>query len=171
MNNKAELLSKIKKLAEAGFYGEQTNAAEILERLKKKYGITDADIAEDVEEIIWIRYKTELEQRLIWQVTYMILGHVIGYSKGRRTKTVGIKASKAKCIEIEEMCNFYIRAMNEDLQMFYDAFLVKNQIFPPKSITTEKATNKINHDDLRLAFMVEGLEKHERYKQITTQND
>jgi hypothetical protein len=27
MNNKAELLSKIKKLAEAGFYGEQTNAA------------------------------------------------------------------------------------------------------------------------------------------------
>ena len=26
MNNKAELLSKIKKLAEAGFYGEQTNA-------------------------------------------------------------------------------------------------------------------------------------------------
>ncbi|WP_307744503.1 hypothetical protein [uncultured Phascolarctobacterium sp.] len=96
MNNKAELLSKIKKLAEAGFYGEQTNAAEILERLKKKYGITDADIAEDVEEIIWIRYKTELEKRLIWQVTYMVLGHVIGYSKGRRTKTVGIKASKAK---------------------------------------------------------------------------
>ena len=90
MNNKAELLSKIKKLAEAGFYGEQTNAAEILERLKKKYGITDADIAEDVEEIIWIRYKTELEQRLIWQVTYMVLGHVIGYSKGLRTKTVGI---------------------------------------------------------------------------------
>ena len=60
MNNKAELLSKIKKLAEAGFYGEQTNAAEILERLKKKYGITDADIAEDVETIIWIRYKTKL---------------------------------------------------------------------------------------------------------------
>lgn len=171
MNNKAELLSKIKKLAEAGFYGEQTNAAEILERLKKKYGITDADIAEDVEEIIWIRYKTELEKRLIWQVTYMVLGHVIGYSKGCRTKTVGIKASKAKCIEIEEMCNFYIRAMNEDLQMFYDAFLVKNQIFPPKSIITEKASNKINPDDSRLAFMVEGLEKHERYKQITNQND
>lgn len=84
---------------------------------------------------------------------------------------VGIKASKTKCIEIEEMCDFYIRAMNEDLQMFYDAFLVKNQIFPPESITTEKATNKINPNDLRLAFMVEGLEKHERYKQITTQND
>lgn len=62
------------------------------------------------------------------------------------------------------------RYMNEDLQMFYDAFLVKNQIFPPESITTEKPTNKINPNDLRLAFMVEGLEKHERYKQITTQN-
>ncbi len=49
MNSKAELLSKIKKLAEAGFYGEQTNASEILERLKKKYGITDADIAEDMD--------------------------------------------------------------------------------------------------------------------------
>ena len=171
MNSKAELLSKIKKLAEAGFYSEQTNASEILERLKKKYGITDADIAEDVETIIWIRYKTKLEQRLIWQVAYMVLGNVSAYNKGCRTKMVGIKASKTKCIEIEEMCDFYIRAMNEDLQMFYDAFLVKNQIFPPESITTEKATNKINPNDLRLAFMVEGLEKHERYKQITTQND
>lgn len=143
MNSKAELLSKIKKLAEAGFYGEQTNAAEILERLKKKYGITDADIAEDVETIIWIRYKTKLEQRLIWQVAYMVLGNVSAYNKGCRTKMVGIKASKTKCLEVLNILAQHILSdMEADLELqikrlescLWDKFRYTEDAVPEKSV-------------------------------------
>ena len=48
--NKTDLLKKVKALAEHGVGGEATNAAEILERMMKKYGITEAELGEETRE-------------------------------------------------------------------------------------------------------------------------
>lgn len=71
------LLQKIKRvqaLAERGEGGEKENAAALLERMMKQYGISESDIAEERREMAWFRYKTPLEEKLLAQVIYSVVG-------------------------------------------------------------------------------------------------
>ena len=51
MNDKEQLLKKIKALADRGEGGEALAAAAILDRLMEKYHITEADLRDDAMEI------------------------------------------------------------------------------------------------------------------------
>lgn len=51
--DKKALVSKIKKLAEQGVGGEQTNAEIILRKIMEKYNITDDDIIDEVFYYKW----------------------------------------------------------------------------------------------------------------------
>ena len=47
MSNKAELLKKIKALADRGVDGERESAQTLLARLMEQYGISETDLEED----------------------------------------------------------------------------------------------------------------------------
>lgn len=50
MSNKAELLKKIKALADRGVDGERESAQTLLARLMEQYGISETDLEEERRE-------------------------------------------------------------------------------------------------------------------------
>ena len=71
---KEELLRKIKALAEHGVDGEAENAAVMLDRLMKKYGVTEADLDDEKVEEFSFRWKYPYEDRLLAQIVFMVIG-------------------------------------------------------------------------------------------------
>ena len=74
MSNKAELLKKIKALADRGVDGERESAQTLLTRLMEQYGISETDLEEERRETAWFRYSQETERRLLNQIIYMVTG-------------------------------------------------------------------------------------------------
>ena len=59
---------KIKALADRGVGGEAETAAALLDRLMDKYGVTEADLSDDVKELHEFRYSKPFEDKLIIQI-------------------------------------------------------------------------------------------------------
>ena len=129
-----EKLGKVKALADRGEGGEKESAERTLAALMKRYGVTEEELEDTRATIHWIRYKTDWERRLLGQLAYMHLGtgHSFGcvgrYTK-RPRKELGIECTPAQYIEIEADFAFYSEAMKEEMELFYSAFLQKNELF------------------------------------------
>ena len=120
-----------------GADGEKQSAAALLDRLMTQYGIDEAEIAEERLEKCFFRYKTPYERKLLVQVIYTVTGKIsfkcVGSYSGRARKQVGIDCTAAERLEIEFSYEFYKAALEEEMERFYSAFLMKNDIFPPAS--------------------------------------
>lgn len=170
------LLQKIKRvqaLAERGVGGEKESAATLLETLMKRYDISEADIATERVELRWFRYKTELECRLLNQIIYTVTGKCpagcVGAYTGRKHKKVGIECTDAERLEIEISFEFYNAAMQTELERFYSAFLIKNQIFPPpgkSEIDIPTPEERSDEEEFKLSAMLAGMDEHTRRKMI-----
>lgn len=112
-------------LAERGVSGERESAQRMLEKYMEKYGITEDDIREKMIKIHWFRYKDYSELRLISQIIYMVMGDCETYSRlrkaNRKHKVLGVYCTAAEKLEIELNFEFYNRAMQEELKLFYKA--------------------------------------------------
>ncbi|MEK3987439.1 DUF2786 domain-containing protein [Paenibacillus sp. FSL K6-3166] len=175
MYDKEKMLEKLKglkALAERGVDGEKESAQRMLEKLMEKYGITESDIGAETVEIAWFRYHDDSELRLLNQILYMVLGDCDFYSKlgasKRKHKVLGAYCTAAERLEIELNFDFYKRAMQEELKLFYSAFMNKNKLFPSeekaKATTSGKALSR--EEELRLSFMMEGMERRTMTKMI-----
>lgn len=93
MSNKAELLKKIKALADRGVDGERESAQTLLTRLMEQYGISETEIEEERRETAWFPYSQETERRLLNQIIYMVTGAggfgCVGEYSGRKRKKMG----------------------------------------------------------------------------------
>lgn len=170
-----EKLMKVKALADRGEGGERERAERTLAALMERYGITEADLEDNQVATYWIRYKTEWERRLLHQLAYMHLGEghsfgCVGTYTGRSRKKVGVECTPAHYIEIEADFAFYSAALEEEMGIFYSAFLQKNHLFPPSELVRERAEGDVEGMDLeRLAkiyALMEGIERHTRRKAI-----
>jgi hypothetical protein len=96
MSNKAELLKKIKALADRGVDGERESAQTLLARLMEQYGISETEIEEERRETAWFPYSQETERRLLNQIIYMVTGAggfgCVGEYSGRKRKRWGRNA-------------------------------------------------------------------------------
>lgn len=126
------ILQKIKRvqaLAERGVAGEQESAAATLDRLMKQYGITEAELEEERREMEWFRYKTPIERKLLLQVIYSVTGRAaygcVGKYTGRKRKQVGIECTAAERLEIQFDYDFFREALEEEMDRFFSAFLIK----------------------------------------------
>ncbi len=170
------LLQKIKRvqaLAERGVGGEKDSAAALLETLMARYDITEADISAEREELAWFRYKTDLEQRLLCQIIYSVTGKAasgcVGAYTGRKRKEVGVYCTAAERLEIEISFEFFNAAMGTELERFYSAFLIKNQIFPPpgkSEIDIPPPEERSDEEEFKLSAMLAGMDTHTRRKMI-----
>ena len=132
MTERERLLEKIRKvqaLANRGADGEKQSAAALLDRLMTQYGIDEAEIAEERLEKCFFRYKTPYERKLLVQVIYTVTGKIpfkcVGSYSGRARKQVGIDCTAAERLEIEFSYEFYKAALEEEMERFYSAFLMK----------------------------------------------
>ena len=174
MTDRERILERIKAvqaLAERGDRGEKDNAAAMLERLMKQYGITETELAEDRREIAWFRFKTPLERRLLNQIIYTVTGRVgyscVGKYTHRTRKMLGIECTAAERLEIEFSFEFYNAAFEKELDRFYSAFLNKNHIFPENVIDEVPDTGEIDLEEAqRLSMMMAGMEEHTRRKAL-----
>lgn len=165
-----QLLQKIKRvqaLAERGEGGEKENAAALLERMMKQYGISESDIAEERREIAWFRYKTPLEEKLLAQVIYSVVGDLPLWERKnsntkRRYKLTGVECTAAERLEIEFSYDFFKAAMEKELDRFFSAFINKNGIFPPpeKERKTENPRGLSLDELARLESMMAGMDRH-----------
>lgn len=163
-------LEKVRALAERGVGGEKESAERTLAALMERYGITEEDLEDSKTSTHWIRYKTKWEEKLLYQLAYMYLGigHAfgcVGTYTGRTRKKVGIECTQAQFIEIEADFAFYSAAMEEEMGLFYQAFLQKNNLFPPPELAREmtEEEEKAGMDLERIAklqAMMGGLDRH-----------
>ena len=167
MENKVELLLKIKALAERGIGGERQEAKKRLEVLMLKFGITDEMLGAETVECCWFKYREKLDKRLLNQVIYMVLGNGDTYKRGRY-KEVGVYCTAAQRLEIQLAFEFYDRAMWEEMRLFYKAFLSNNDIFPPDNKQRAPLpSDELSHEErFRIAMMMEGVERHSMKKMI-----
>lgn len=165
-NSQAALIEKIKKLAvlaDQGFGGEKEAAALMLEKMMNKHGITEADLEEEATCLEWFKYKDELQKRLLNQVLYMVLGARETYRrKDGKGKRIAVYCTAAERIEIEITFDFFRRAMLEELETFFGAFCIKNNIYPsPDKPKTDTEEPELTDEELmKLTFMLRGMERH-----------
>lgn len=134
MNEKIELLKKIKTLAEQGAEGERENAKCLLEKLLKKYNLSE-DILND-ERKGWkeFRFKNNLECKLLIQIIYKVTNGVDIYRPRNANTNRPLNSLKVFCttsqkVEIDITFAFYKIAIIKELDTFFYAFCIKNNIF------------------------------------------
>lgn len=175
MSGKEELLKKLKALAERGESGERENAAAQLEKLMKKYGVSEEELERGAEQDCFFRYSQETERRLLMQIIYSATGKVgsgtVGTYTGRSRKKVAVKCTAAQKIEIEALYAFYKVAFEKELETFYSAFFMKNSIYPPPDLSEGKSFWELTPEEIerykRAEQMAGGMEKHNFRKQLT----
>ena len=167
-------LEKVKALVDRGVGGERENAERMLADLMAQYGVTEEALEDSKASTHWIRYKTNWERKLLFQLAYMYLGpgHAfgcIGSYSGRKRKEVGIDCTPSQYIEIEADFAFYSAAMEEEMGIFYSAFINKNNLFPPPELAGESDDDDVEVDKARVmkvGAMMEGMELRTRHKSL-----
>lgn len=168
-----EKLAAVKALADRGVDGEKTAAEQRLRYLMQKHGITEADLEDAGVRLYWIRYKTEYERKLLHQLAYKYTGpgHAhgcVGRYSNRPRKEVGIDCTPAQYIEIEADFEFYRAALEEEMGLFYTAFINKNDLFPPPELAGDiDDSGEIDLVRLeKLQAMMGGIERRSRNKAL-----
>lgn len=178
MTERERLLEKLghpKALADRGVDGEKANAEDRLRYLMEKHGITEDDLEDAASRVYFVRYKTDYERRLLYQLSYKYNGpgHAsgcVGTYTGRSRKKVAIDCTPAQYIEIEADYEFYRAAFAEEMELFYEAFLHKNNLFPPPELAGSSGEYDDDFDLVRLGkmqAMMEGIDRRTRNKAIT----
>ena len=161
MKTKQELLESLKALSSNGSGNEKVNAEALLKKLMIKYNISDNDINKNEKHLHIFSYSTTIEKKLIAQVVYSVLGNekIKAYKSNLNTKSrkLFIECTKSEFIELNAKYNFYKYHLNKDLLLFYQAFVIKNNIYP----ANEKVDKdyKLTEDDLKAFGIANSLDK------------
>lgn len=127
-----ERLRKLHALAEQGDAGERENAKVLLEKLMKKYNVSEASLDDGELGLHELSYKTPYERKLIHQLIYKIAPDRTMYSyksgKGKRSIIV-LECTQAEAMQIQIEFEFYRTLWEEELELFFVAFVHKHQIF------------------------------------------
>ena len=166
-----ERLKKIYALAMQGVDGEKEQAAAILEKLIKKYGVSIEELDEDRTEDFEMEFHGEIEKILLVQTVYKVTGfsnnvHRMRYvSSGRLCNTRAcVHCTKAQKIEIELLFDFYKRLFEKEKEYLLKAFIQKHNIFGNEK---SGANNIPSKEELKKIFsMMNGLSDETPLKQI-----
>lgn len=167
MDKVLELAQKLKALAERGVGGEKTNAIAALEALLKKHNISE----EELEDPITKRYRiyVPFKKRTIFnQVFKMIAGTQEMYILRSKPNTYVQELTALQFIEVEATFDFYWKAYEEELAIFEQAFIQKNQLFDPKGPVREldELTPEEQAKARKMLAMADQIEKQKMDKRI-----
>lgn len=129
MSKILDLAKKLKALSDRGVGGEKENAQQMLAELIEKHGISIDEIEEPErkQEVLDCKIK---QKEMMGQVAYMVLGSKARvYESTRNKNCLVVECTKAEYLEIEASFEFFWRAYEKELKLFYQAFIQKNRIF------------------------------------------
>nr|DAL47613.1 MAG TPA_asm: Protein of unknown function (DUF2786) [Caudoviricetes sp.] len=135
MNNKAELLKKLKALVDRGIDGEKVSAEKKLKELMRKYDISENELLEDKIATVAFKYHGKEQRRLLVQIIYKVTNCTDFYTyrsinSRRKSKTsLGADVTAAQKIEIEFLFDFYAKQYEKERSNFLEAFIQKHELF------------------------------------------
>lgn len=159
---KKELLIKLKVLSERGTPAEQKMAYKKLVALCEKYDIDEDSIFEEEVSIYEFKYHGKLERKLLFQIMACVLNEpCVSYSTpvGRR-ETIRIRCTKVQFLKISADFNFYKKLFEEECELFFKAFLYKQDLFPARKATDEEReepTSESRENLLKIVAMSDGI--------------
>lgn len=167
-----ELAKKLKALADRGIGGEKENAIMFLERLMQQHGITYSDIEGDAVKEHKIYY-----DKKHFDITRQIIASVIGklsranysefkYVQSNGKRAFGIVCTDAEYMLMEAKLNFYIKVYEDEMALFYSAFIQRNELYQKAGSTTQQQEPEVLSDEEllrleRLIRMMRAMPKHE----------
>lgn len=160
-----KLIEKINRLAKEGVGGEKINAEKKLKELMEKFGITEEDLESNKKDIYY--YKVPNKNTIYYKLFIQI---VANFNNEIRTTeiekhTIGIELTPEENIELSARIEFYFSCYKTDENLFYKAFIHKNNLYAGVDTETE-ATEEMVNEMLKVLQISEGLEKHNLSKQI-----
>ena len=135
MNNKAELLKKLKALVDRGKVTEKVSAEKKLKELMRKYDISENELLEDKIATVAFKYHGKEQRRLLVQIIYKVTNCTDFYTyrsinSRRKSKTsLGADVTAAQKIEIEFLFDFYAKQYEKERSNFLEAFIQKHELF------------------------------------------
>lgn len=135
--DKIKRLNKLKALAEQGVGGEKIEAAKLLNKLLKKYYMSEADLGSEEVREIEITFKNKEEKTLLFQVCYKVfitqeacyekIYHRVRGKGSRNTKI--IKCTPSEAAQIILFYDFYRDLWEREKAKMLEAFIQKNRLF------------------------------------------
>lgn len=156
-----ELMKKLRALAERGEGGEKENAQALLEKLMEKRHVAEADLTEQRKTLHFFTYHGKWEKQLVLQVAYKITDEwrkAYYLKRGKNSRSsVGLVCTEAEALQIQIASEFYSRLWAEELELFFQAFIVKHELFGAPEPGEEP--EKLDAETLRrLDWMMKGMQ-------------
>ncbi len=159
-----ELMKKLRILAERGEGGERENAQALLEKLMEKYHVAEADLTEQRKTLHFFTYHGKWEKQLVLQVAYKITDEwrkAYYLKRGKNSRSsIGLICTEAEALQIQIASEFYCRLWAEELELFFQAFIEKHELFGTPEPGEE--SEKLDEATLRrLKLMMMGMQDKE----------
>ena len=157
-------LRKLLALAEGGVGGEKTNAQGILDKLLKKHNLTISDISDEAIDTYWFKYKGKLERRLLNQVIGSVNKNADRWRSSEKREQIGADVTKHQMLKIGLKFNCYKKALNNEIDLLFSAFIHTNKIFPPSCESNDdddeiESTPEERMKWRKVANMMQGMSK------------
>lgn len=126
-------IRKLKALAERGVGGEKETAEKFLQKMMKEHGIQSLEeLLGEKTDYFLFSYNGKYESAILRQVMYKVLGaeNFEIYVPKRMKQKYGVYCTNYQSIEIALEYDFYKNAFYEELDVFIQAFIQKQYIFP-----------------------------------------
>jgi len=167
-----ELLKKVNALAKRGVDGEKESAAQRLEYLMGKYGVTfdmlEADTKKEREFVV-----LQDQNKFFNQIVYSVCGGVdiFYYEKDKYKKKIRklVTMTEVEFIEVSERFAFFWKKYEEEMKLFYVAFIRKNELTSKPSEDRDERkepTPEEIEEYLRVRQMMGGIKKYNLQKQL-----
>lgn len=175
-----EKAMKLKAMTESNQEGERESATQFLADFMQKHDITWKDLDDTIEQEFFIPFTEEYQRKLLVQITYMHAGSGHCYAlfkknseedEGQKTNSIVIKCRPIDFLNIKLDWEFYWEKFQEELDMFYRAFIEQNQLFPPENLQSDDDSDdneNLSEEQIRkINKMAQGIDVHTRLVGIT----
>lgn len=162
-------LLKLLELSRRGVGGERESAESMLAAMLKKHGMTMADLQSDDSQTIdtVFTFVTDMEKRLLYQIAYQVVNgdfDAFKIGKGKRK----LRLTRSHAAEVRVRYSVLVRALRDELKVFYSAFIMRNNIYPDSA---RKDKSEFTPEQLeqmeKVARMASGMDRVNIHKQIT----
>lgn len=159
-----ERIMKLRNLAERGVEGEQKTAQEKLDKLLKENGIMSIDeLDEELNKEYKYNYEGRCEFALLRQCVYKVLGSGSETKMQFKDNKLVVLCNKYQSIEIELEYSFYKEILRKEMDIFTDAFIQAQKIFP---VDVPKGNYEDSENDKKMSRYANSIERRIRLKAL-----
>lgn len=154
--NKSDVLLKLKALSERGIGGEKENATILLEKMMKKYNISEEELQVEETRPVIIDLRNKIEVRLCSQILWAYFDTKLFKFNKKRIKYY-TELTSSQEIEFRYILSVYLNNFYDEEESFLIAYVQKNNIFPStsKAKESEEMTDEEVKKYKKALFMIQ----------------